>query len=268
MEKFFIQNVEGVKVLKFASIERFSFFKHGFSTRVGGVSPPPFNTLNLSFTSEDNAQNVYENQRRFLYALGMEGVKIEKHISLVHENLVLNLEEIPKGEVPLADGIVTCLPKVPIATTFADCIPIFLADPNKKAVGVIHAGWRGTFKEIAKAAVEKMVEDFGCRREDILACIGPGIGPCCFEVGEEVIDMFYSKFSRWEDLINILSNKPNKALLNLFLLNFRLLEEVGILKDHISIANLCTFDRDDLFFSYRRDGKKSGRMMAIISVWN
>ena len=254
-----------VRFVRFDHIHREGLWAHGISTRVGGVSPPPYNTLNLGFTTEDQENNLEQNRRRMTEAIGLSGIQIRQTIDLVHGNLVVALEELDKAAMPLeADGIVTRMRSEALTTTFADCVPIILADPVTGAFGVIHGGWRGTFASIAAKAVKKMEKTFGCLPGNLLAGIGPGINRCCFEVGEEVADAFFYKFDHMQDLITESSNK-NKWHVDILGLNRLILIKSGLCPERIVTCNLCTRCRNDLFFSYRRDGQRSGRMAAVMA---
>lgn len=256
----------GVRFLQFDHIKKAGFPAHGFSTRIGGVSSPPFDTMNLEFTNRDNAGNIEENRRRFLDALGLKGLQLHHLIKLVHGNKVITEKEVlTDGNTIEADGIITQKKHFPIATTFADCVPIILADPVTGTVGVVHAGWRGTLASIASAAVKRMKETFSSNPADILAGIGPGISWNNFEVGNEVISLFLQKYNFWKDLAVRLSNH-DKWKLDILELNCRILVDMGILRHNIVLADLCTYERKDLFFSYRWDGIKTGRMAAVIAI--
>lgn len=260
-----IINSNGVKVLQFINLRNTGFLSHGFSTRIGGVSPSPYDTLNLSFATLDIESNLIENRRRFMSILGMDGTPLRQQIDLIHGVRVITNRELRGDGAPvIADGILTDEIGLPLVTTFADCVPLFFVDKIKKVAGVAHAGWRGTFAGIAVKVIEKMIEDYNSNPHDILAGIGPGIGRCCFEVGDEVASLFFKKYGGWKDLAVNISN-TNKWKVDLIRLNKRLLMNCGLEENNISIANLCTACREDLFFSYRRDGKKSGRMAAVIA---
>ncbi|MCD4786450.1 MAG: peptidoglycan editing factor PgeF [Candidatus Eremiobacteraeota bacterium] len=255
----------GVKVLQFINLRNTGFLSHGFSTRIGGVSPSPYNTLNLGFTTSDDESNLTENRRRLMSSLGLNGTLLHQQIDLVHGVRVITNRELRGDGVPvIADGILTDKIGLPLVTTFADCVPLFFVDRIKKVAGVAHAGWRGTFAGIAVKVIEKMAEVYNSNPPDILAGIGPGIGSCCFEVGDGVASLFFKKYNRWKDLAVNISN-TGKWKINLFRLNKRLLMDCGLEENNISVANLCTACREDLFFSYRRDGKLSGRMTAVIA---
>lgn len=255
-----------VKYIEFPHIREVGIFTHGFSTRVGGISPPPFDGLNLGFTTSDAEENLSVNRRLFLDALGISGKQMHQLVELVHGYAVLNANQLKNNEIPEADGIVTNQKNILLVATFADCIPIFLADPVKKVCAVIHAGWRGTFQDIAAQGVKKMTADFGSNPRDILAGIGPGIGRCCFETGSGVANSFFYKYPQWKDLIKEIfnNNQDKKWKIDLPGLNLRILLKAGLSEGNVCIADLCTFCRKDLFFSYRRDGAVSGRMAAVI----
>lgn len=252
----------GVIFVRFAHIHRTGIWAHGISTRIGGVSRGPYDSMNLGFTTMDVEPALAENRRRFSTALGIGKLPLVQRLDLVHGNRVIELKESDTGELlAQADGIVTDMVDRALITTFADCIPLILADPATGAIGVIHSGWRGTFAGIAGEAVKKMTESYGSKPENILAGIGPGIGRCCFETGKDVADAFFDKFGRWKDLTVKTSNK-DKWFIDLKGLSERILTDSGLIPENIATANLCTCCRRDLFFSYRRDGGISGRMAA------
>lgn len=284
IDRFRIMKKHNISFVRFEHIHETGRFVHGFSTRLGGVSLPPYDALNLGFTTDDDKTSLIENRKRFVHAVGIPDLDILQRINQVHGNLVLNYEEIvncagscgfehhpypPQGgilSIPDADGLVSDKIGLLIALTFADCIPIFLADPVTGAFGIVHAGWRGTFSRIAFEGVKRLENDFNSSLKNILAGIGPGIGRCCFEVGAEVADAFFDKFANWKDLMKDLgTDTSNRAKwkIDLLALNKRILLAAGLQAENVKIADLCTFCRKDLFYSYRRDGKRTGRMAAV-----
>lgn len=264
-EEYTIEDVNGLKFVRFTHIHNTGRFMHGVSTRIGGVSPAPFASLNLAFTSEDDEENMEENRRRMMAVLGMESAVVRHYIRLVHGVVVIEVPEDEPIDYPVAaDGVVTALRGVPVSATYADCVPIILADPVKRACGVLHAGWRSAFGRIARHGVEMMKSCFGSNPSDMLAGVGPGIGRCCFEVGGEVSDAFFDKFSLWKDLMEASSNN-GKYRIDLTGLNRRILMDSGIAVKNVVSVDMCTKCRGDLFFSYRREGALSGRMLAVIA---
>jgi YfiH family protein len=163
-----------------------------------------------------------------------------------------------------ADGLITNEKQVALVTFFADCVPLLLYDPKERVIAAVHSGWRGTVMQIAKKGVEKMAEDFGSRRENILACIGPSIGPCCYEVGEEVVSAFLQVFP--EEKESVIIKREGKFFIDLWRANECLLLGAGLRPEHITVASQCTSCRTDLYFSHRRMGEKRGSMISVIEL--
>ncbi len=237
-----------------------------FSTRFGGVSPFPFNSLNLGLSVPDSKENVIENRLRFVSALGgdcenvvlgeqVHGCKVEK----VNEP---GSEEILKGEAPgigETDGLITKVPNIPLMGSFADCVPIFLLEPGIPIAGLIHAGWRGSFKEIAKKAV-RMMQEMGGKPDRIKAILGPSIGPCCYQVGKEI----YNQAVEIGHPLQVFAFKGQNMFLNLWQLNTNQLIRSGVLEKNIINSQICTCCENDIFFSYRKGYHNTGRMMGMI----
>ncbi|RYD06339.1 hypothetical protein N752_05450 [Desulforamulus aquiferis] len=162
------------------------------------------------------------------------------------------------------DALITNIPGVPLSSYYADCVPILLYDPVTLSVGLAHAGWRGTVQGIAGLTVGKMVEAYGSNPGDILAGIGPSIGPCCYQVDLPVQRALAEKFSFWADLLEPMV--PERWKLNLWETNRRALIEVGLNSNNITTANLCTACNRDLFFSYRAEQGNTGRMASFIMI--
>lgn len=186
----------------------------------------------------------------------------------VHGDDVIVIRDLPdpslmRAAVP-ADGAVTDRPGLVLTVLTADCLPILLADPKRRVVAAVHAGWRGTVAGIARTAVETMTAAFGSDPADVLAALGPSIGRCCYEVGPEVIGAVRSAFDFADDHIK---TKPGgKGMLDLVGLNRGVLARAGLPPERIRSADLCTNCRDDLFYSYRREGEGTGRMLAGIMI--
>lgn len=243
------------------------------STRDGGVSAPPFHSANMSFSAGDNPDCVRENRRRYLTTLGIAPETIIS-TNQVHATRIVTVGAAdcgrgalsPETAIDECDGLLTATPGVPLTMNFADCTPIFLYDPKKKIAALVHGGWRGTAGNIAGCAVREMEKQFGADPKDILAAIGPAIGPCCFEVGEEVIAEFAKIFSPIE-LAELAEKKENgRFLFHLPEANRRLLLRAGLAETNIEDCRLCTYCHDDKFFSYRKSGGKTGRHMGVICM--
>ncbi len=238
-------------------------FKHGIFTRLGGVSPAPWGTLNLGGTVGDTPEAVAENHRRMYDILGVNRERICT-VWQVHGADTVIAYEPPTHRKWLdrADGVVTDQPDTPLAMRFADCVPILFYDPVKNGIGMAHAGWRGTIMGAQTSVVEAMCAGFGSHPADIQAGIGPSIGPDAFQVGEEVVAEFEKAFGGLDGLIQRAAD--GTAYLNLWEANRRKLAEVGV-KD-IEIAEICTASNIDEFFSHRAEKGRTGRFGAVMSL--
>jgi len=263
-------NKDGVGFITFERFNNMPFIMHGFSTRIGGVSEGEYNSLNLGLKTEDSKNNVGINIEKFASAVGVD-YKSLVISDQIHSDVikVVNREDKGKGyykerDFNGIDGLVTNIKGIALMTIFADCVPIFFVDPIKKAIGVSHAGWKGTRTKIGKKTVKVMIDEYDSNPKDIIAVIGPSIGKCCYEVDKRVIDEFSSSF---EDTSTFISRKEkDKYNLNLWKANHITLEEVGLLNENIVISDICTGCNTDLFYSYRKEHGNTGRMGAIIQL--
>lgn len=243
---------------------------HAFSSREGGVSTGYFSSMNLGIKTKDSRENILENYRLFTEAIGvdMNNVVIG---NLNHGNnvRVVTKEDAGKGLLrPFSyvdvDALVTNEPNLVLTITCADCVPVFLYDPVKKAVGIAHSGWKGTALEIAGKTVEKMVSEYGCDPKDIIAGIGPCIGMCCYEVSQDVYEEFL-EFDYLDDAWYF-EKEDGKYDLDLSRIIFGTLAYAGILPEHISISGLCTCCNNDILFSHRAQKGKRGTMAGMIMI--
>lgn len=240
---------------------------HGFTGRGGGVSPPPFDSLNLGLRVGDDPAGVLENRRRLCRALGVSpGALVAGQ--QVHSNAVAVVTRASMGRgalsaddaLPGVDALVCAEPGPVLLGLFADCVPILIVDPRTPAVAMVHAGWRGTHGQVAVRALETMAASFGTRPADCWAALGPCIGPCCYEVGAEVAD----RFAGWgRGLVQV---REGRLYLDLPLANRRLLETAGVSGRQIVDAGVCTRCNMDLCFSHRGSGGWTGRMAAVIGL--
>jgi polyphenol oxidase len=261
---FYWREKNGVKVLINRALEE-KGFTNGFSTRIGGVSDFPENSLNLAGYDEDSAENIAENRRRFLNVF--EGDFKLASVWQIHSadvRVIKNLADADNGDYKM-DAIVSDLKGVLLGAKTADCVPVLLGDVKTKAFAAIHAGWRGTANSIVVNAIEKMRELYNTNPQDLIAAIGPAATCQNYEIGQDVIDEFRAKFPNSEHLF--IPTKENHALIDLHTANKEQLLSVGVSPENIYIAPLCTMERTDLFFSYRREKKlygKTGRLMSVI----
>jgi YfiH family protein len=260
---FYWREKDGVRVLVSRALEDAGFV-NGFSTRSGGVSPFPERSLNLAGYDDDSAENIAENRRRFLRAVGVDHVLAscwQIHSDLVR--VVRDIDDAADGDYKM-DAVVSDAAGVLAGVKTADCVPILLGDPKTGAFAAVHAGWRGTVQAIVVKAVETIKSEYGTNPADIVAAIGPAAGCGNYEVGQEVIDSFSERFPYAADLF--IRTREGHALIDLHRANAEQLKSVGVSPENISIAPYCTMERADLFFSYRVESKngKTGRMMAVV----
>ena len=280
-----------LQLLHSDALNQLPWLVHGFSTRAGGVSRVyGGETLNLGFTEQDSRRAVERNRELFLRKLGVANGRTSwPLISLrqIHSDLIHRIESAP--EQPFAgDGIVTDTPGLLVTVQTADCLPIVLVDRKRRAVGVFHAGWRGTVKRIAEKGVGEMRKHFRSDPRNLIAEIGPGVRGCCYEVGEEVRTKFESQFAYAESLFHELkesdpvrekypllfltarapghSELPVKLFLDLAEANRRQLLDAGLLAKNIDTVFPCTACHTDLLFSYRAEHGITGRMMAAAGI--
>lgn len=264
------QTRAGVPVLYADGIEAAGGVAHGFSTRLGGVSQGAFTSLNLGLTRGDDPEHVRENYRRFLSAVGASG-KAFAMCDQVHGDTVRAITTADvKGDLYgklhyEADGMMTAIPGVALVVFSADCIPVLLYDPVRRVIAAVHSGWRGTAAGIVTRAVEQMGQVYGCRPENILAAIGPGIGPCCFETHEDVPNaMMAAVASPALPFIKIKEN--GKFSVDLKGINAKRLELAGLDPANIAVCRDCTACMEEKYWSHRRQGTERGSMAAVIEL--
>ena len=258
--------------LSFPTLEETGLVRHGFSVREGGVSPGPYSSMNLSFTMGDAEENVLSNYEKIASALEVDRSQMTSvwqahtnHIKVVDASDVGKGITRPKDREEI-DGMVTNAKGVTLVTLHADCLPLYFLDPVNQAIGLTHSGWRGTQQAIGIRTIETMEKAFGSRREDLLVCIGPGIGRTAFEVGPEVAVAFVELLGEERASAVLMPLQLGTSMLDLTGANEMLFLEAGISSDRLYTADLCTYSRPDLFFSHRRDGSNRGSMAAFLSL--
>lgn len=277
-ERMTAREKEGVVYYTFPAFEALPFVRHGFSTRLGGVSEGIYSSMNLSFTRGDDPACVRENFRRFCAAAGMDDRQVvvsaqEHHVNLYNATAADRGRGVDRERgYADVDGLLTDEPGVVLCTQYADCVPLLFVDPVRRVVATSHAGWKGTVARIGAVTVERMAADYGCRREDILAAVAPSIGPCCFEVDEPVFTAFFQAFSQAfaeEGGFNAdcyEKKSGGKYHLNLWEINRRTLREAGLPAENITVTDLCTRCHPDLFWSHRAAGPQRGSLAAFIAL--
>lgn len=238
-------------VLTSRILEETGMVRFAFSTRQGGVSPPPLE-MNLSFNVGDDPARVQENRLRLLHHLGTTPNRLALP-GQVHSATVRRADQ--PGLYERCDALVTGSAGLALGVTVADCVPVFLADQRLRVIAAVHAGWRGTAAEISRAAVETLAREYGSRPADLVAYIGPAAGACCYVVGGDVARHFAPEE---------IHEKEGRPYLDLKGANVRQLLEAGVPPSQVECSPHCTISEETLFHSYRRDGGQSGRMMGVI----
>ena len=256
--------------ITFPRLEACKAVRHTFSTRLGGVSSGQFATMNTSFLGGDDFCAVEENYRRLCGAVGIEISHLllsrQTHtnnvISVTKEHCGIGFNKPPFCDV---DGLITNTPGVALVTQYADCTPLLFCDPINKVIATSHAGWRGTAKLIGKVTVEKMVDEFGSKAENIIVGIGPCIAKCCYEVDDTV----FEEFSHIEFLNTqtIFTKKTNgKYMLDLVEANKQILLSSGVRENNIDTSDICTCCNKEDLHSHRATAGKRGNLAAIIEL--
>ena len=224
------------------------------STRIGGVSPPPYVSLNLGWHTDDTDANVHENRRRLCQALQIDLAHLTGAYQ-VHGDQILLVHQA--GYYQGYDALICNQPNIILSVTTADCTPVLVCDIKQKAVAAIHAGWKGTSAEIVRKTIEKMQYAFDTQPRDCLAYIGSCIDECSFEVDADVGTQFESPFCIWDE-------DRGKYLIDLKKLNQQQLLDAGVPIQQIECSPFSTVLHNDRYFSHRKEGGKTGRMLAVI----
>jgi len=266
MTAFSLRTEHGVSFLTCVPMCDYSLIMQAFSTRLGGLSEPPYASLNLGLGSGDDRRRVQSNRARFARSTGINPNDLVI-LRQVHGNHVIALTEgtdpeLIRGEP--GDGLITNCPDLPLGVITADCFPVVLAAPRLPAAGIVHAGRQGIATGVISAAVALMSQTFNASPKALLAAIGPGIGRCCYEVDEASAEPFESQFTL-NDAVYFPS-RPGHLYLDLSQAIVQQLRRAGVPPSHIWHADLCTACHSHWFYSYRQDGPRSGRMLNIVMI--
>ena len=271
-EQIFQEQYTEPPYLEYPMFRETGIVKHGFSTRIGGVSKGCFSSLNLSFTRGDEEEAVRENFRRIGSAMG---IRCEDMV-FTHQTHTTNVRVVTEADKGCGivkprtysdvDGLVTDIPGICLVTFYADCVPLYFVDPVKKVIGLSHSGWRGTVNRMGKKTLDAMRESYGTNPEDVIACIGPSICQDCFEVGGEVVEEFRKAFDEsWHD--RLFYQKDNeKYQLDLWLANEIIFAEAGVKQENIHTTDICTHCNPELLFSHRTTGNERGNLAAFLGL--
>lgn len=243
-------------------------FLNAFSTRLGGVSPLPKEALNLTHFKGDSKENVEENRRRFLKAIGAESaIIVTSRQTHSTERCFIKSITQAKGSAQECDSIMTRIAGVLLSVQTADCLPLLIADPRTGMMAAIHAGWRGTAGRITERTMADLMLAYGVNTRECIAALGPAACVECYEVGEDVIERYRKEFRYWRNLV-VNFKEGGKAYLDVRAANIQQLIYCGISEDRIYTAPYCTMHQNDLFFSYRRESggepSRVGRLLSVI----
>jgi YfiH family protein len=282
------RRARGLQIVESRALARLPWLVHGFSTRPGGESVlDGKRALNLGFTDWDESEHVAANRAKFAAAIAAKQMPLVT-LRQIHSD-VIHVAAAPAADAPKGDALATRTPGLLLGVQTADCVPILLADTRRRVVAAIHTGWRGTLARIAVKTLGRMRMEFGTRPRDVVAVLGPAIGRCCYEVGPEVAQAFAAQFPAaadwfdgpfdqlahgeeplWLPWLTMMPPghvpPPPRVQLDLRAANHWQLLDAGVPSAQIDVSDLCTACRTDLLFSYRREGAKTGRMMAMIGV--
>ena len=261
-----------IKYLQCQSREFNQLTKHAFTTRCGGVSNKPYSSLNLSFSVSDKIKNVIENRKRVFNALGMNYKSVVSAKQVHKDNItIINKEDKGRGalnygkSISGSDALITNIPNLPLLMCYADCVPVLILDPVKKAIGLVHAGRNGTLLKISLKTLLKMKETFGTQPNSCLAVIFPSIGPCCYHfTNREIIADWLTQENITNKVVRI--QEKNNWQIDLKKANNIQLIYGGIKSQNIFTSTECTADNSDIYFSHHRDKGKTGRMAAIFML--
>ena len=285
----------GVEWLAVPEWEKLRWLWHGFSTRRGGGSraycpEDAQGELNLGFTAADDREIVEKNRHLLAEAISGDAGSPLVTLRQIHSNLVVvaGKKDVGRERPWKGDGVITADPGLLLAVQTADCIPVLVADRKRRVVGAFHAGWRGTVKRIVEMGVGRMRQEYGSQPGDLIAAIGPGIGACCYAVGEEVLSEFESQFTYGRELFyEVFDSEPVRTKypmlfltqrapghspigpslhVNLAEANRRQLVDAGVNAKAIRMIGGCTQCQRDLFFSHRGAQGHAGRMMSVIGI--
>jgi len=283
-----IRRARGVQVAESRALGKLGWLVHGFSTRPGGASVLDGKpALNLGFTDWDERERVAANREKFAAALDAREMPLVT-LRQFHSD-VIHVAAAPCTEAPKADALITGTRGLLLGVQTADCVPILLADTRRRVVAAVHAGWRGTLARIVVKTLGRMTMEFGTRARDVVAALGPAIGRCCYEVGPEVAQAFAAQFPSaadwfdgpfeqlahgeeplWLPWLTMMPPghvlPPPRVQLDLRASNRWQMTDAGVPEKQIAVSELCTACRTDLLFSYRREGAKTGRLMAVIGI--
>lgn len=266
-----LNSPDTVPYLTYNSLSEIKFINHAFSTRLGGVSAGEFTSMNMAFNRGDNPENVTENYKRICKSAGFDFDSLTASAQ-DHNTFVRAVTSENKGvgiykprDLQSVDALITNEKGVTLVTYYADCTPLFFVDTKQKAIGLAHAGWRGSVGRIGEKVVNKMTELYGTNPADIVAAIGPAISVCCYEVDKPCADNFYA-LSDLDSSRFVFPKENGKYMIDLLETNRQILEAAGVKNENITVSDVCTNCNSELLWSHRATKGKRGTMSAFMCI--
>lgn len=266
-----LNNADTVPYLTYNSLSEINFINHAFSTRLGGVSVGEFTSMNMAFNRGDNPESVTENYKRICKSAGFDFDSLTASAQ-DHNTFVRAVTSENKGvgiykprDLHSVDALITNEKGVTLVTYYADCTPLFFVDIKQKAIGLAHAGWRGTVGRIGEKVVKKMTELYGTNPADIVAAIGPAISVCCYEVDKPCADNFYA-LSDLDSSRFVFPKDNGKYMIDLLETNKQILIAAGVKNENITVSDVCTNCNSELLWSHRATKGKRGTMSAFMCI--
>ena len=266
-----LNNADTVPYLTYNSLSEINFINHAFSTRLGGVSEGEFTSMNMAFNRGDNPENVTENYKRICKSAGFDFDSLTASAQ-DHNTFVRAVTSENKGvgiykprDLHSVDALITNEKGVTLVTYYADCTPLFFVDTKQKAIGLAHAGWRGTVGRIGEKVVKKMTELYSTNPADIIAAIGPAISVCCYEVDKPCADNFYA-LADLDSSRFVFPKENGKYMIDLLETNRQILIAAGVKNENITISDICTNCNSELLWSHRATKGKRGTMSALMCI--
>ncbi len=268
-----VLNIETkVPFLTFPCLSELKFIRHGFSTRLGGVSKGCFESMNLGHNRGDEPEAVDENFNRISISMGFDKNSLVLSDQVHNTEIRLVTEEdtgkgiLRERDYQGVDGLITNTTGIPLVTFYADCVPLYFVDMKNHAIGLSHSGWRGTVDRMGKVTLEAMTRHFGTNPKDVIAVIGPSICGDCYEVSADVENAFRSEFTE-NQLQDIVIDKMNgKYQLNLWEANRYIMMDAGIPEENITVSGVCTCCNNELLFSHRATQGRRGTLAAFLML--
>lgn len=268
--KFFLEKEKECWIGKFTHFSKCDII-HGISTRFTGLSSCEFSSLNLAMHNGDDNKIVAKNRKIFAHSMNIVAKDIVTAKQTHSDNIVIVTEDM-KGQgaedylsaLDDTDALITNVKNIPLMMFFADCVPVLFFDPINTVIAISHAGWKGTVAKIAQKTLLAMQDNFNTNPQDVLVGIAPSIGSCCYKIGIEVISKVKESFPIHNEAL--LLNKNGETFLDLWQANKEQLLEIGVRTENLIISDVCTNCNSEMFFSYRADHGKTGRIAAIMSL--